>query len=76
MNDEIWLAVEADFPSGSEDERFGSDDSDFDKDYVLPSDHESEIDSEGLEQDDADEHEQVTSINYLWATFEGRSIHR
>ena len=62
MDDEdIRLALEADIPSGSEDERFGlSDDSDLDKDYRPPSDDESEMDTECLEQDNSDELEQVT----------------
>ena len=62
MNDEdILLALKADIPSGSEDERFGlSDDSDQDKDYRLPSDDESEMDTEFLDQDDSYELEQVT----------------
>ena len=62
LNDkDIRLALEADIPSGSEDERFGlSDDSDLDKDYRPPSDDECEMDTECLEQDDSDELEQVT----------------
>ena len=62
MNDEgIRLALEADIPSGSEDERFGlSDDSDLDKDYQPPSDDKSEMHIEHLDQDDSDELEQIT----------------
>ena len=62
MNDEdTRLALEADIPSGSEDERFGlSDDSDQDKDYRPPTDDESEMYTECLEQDDSDEFQQVS----------------
>ena len=60
LNDEeIRLALQADIPSGSEDERFGSDDSDLDKDYRPVSDDKSDIDIECLEHD-TEEIEQVT----------------
>ena len=60
-DEEIQLALEADIPSGSEDERFVlSDDSDLDKHYRPPSDDESEMDINCLEQDESDELEQVT----------------
>ena len=60
-DEKIRLALEADIPSGSEDEQTGlSDDSNLDKDYRPKSDDESEMDNECLEQGDSDELEQVT----------------
>ena len=59
--EEIRAALEVDVPSGSDDERFGlSDDSYIDKNYVPPSDDDSEINI-CLEQDNEnDVPEQVT----------------
>ena len=62
MSDEkVRLALEADIPSESEDERFGlPDDSDLDKDYRPPSDDESEMDIGCFDKNDSYELEQVT----------------
>ena len=61
-DEEIRLALEADIPSRSEDERLCfSDYSDLDNDYRPPSDYESEMDTEEcLEQNDSDKISQVT----------------
>ena len=55
------MALEADVPSGSEDERLVvSDNSDIDKDYLPPDNDESDIDIVCSGEDDSAELEQVT----------------
>ena len=62
-DEDIRLALEADIPSVSEDERFGlSDDIDLDKNYRPSCHDESETDIKCLEQDNSEKLEQVTMI--------------
>ena len=61
---DIRLALEADIPSGSEDERFGLiDDSDLDKDYWTPNDEQSEAE------------QQIYQLVLIWLTSTFKQSH-